>query len=69
MIGSIRVSNRVFYRGLSLVLPYGLVLAVTLMSLIRLTQGVLSPVDYLTDSLKLVLRGTNSCAMGRDRSE
>ena len=53
MIGSIRVSNRVFYRGLSLVLPYGLVLAVTLMSLIRLTQGVLSPVDYLTDSLKL----------------
>lgn len=57
MIGSIRVSNRVFYRGLSLSMSYGLVLAVTLASLIRLRRGALSPVDYLTDSLKLGVLG------------
>lgn len=57
MISSIRVSNRAFYRTLTLTIPYGLMLVATLASLIRLSQGALSPVDYLTDSLKLGVLG------------
>lgn len=57
MNSSICVSNRVFYRTLTLTIPYGLVLAITMVSLIRLASGEFSPVDYLTDCLKLGILG------------